>query len=343
MGLLIRRMCRLLIFAIVLFVPYHSPSLAQPSKIVPWSELTDKVEAELVRGNFARLDALALEYRNPNVRVLGGNSRLYHFYGVLRDYKKTDASGSRDPIQFDEKHRLLEQWLAQRPKSVAARIALAGLWSSYAWDGRGTGFADKVTEQQWKLFATRLEKARSYLTEEDLQVDPHLYVVLMSIAKGWSAPREVHDELYALATKKFPSYFHYYAIRADYLQEKWAGRKGELKVLAESVLQSPGGDDGLVAYSYIAYRLMGQNLRSTLYETTGLSWPTVQAAYAARQKRFGLRNQDWNAFCNLAIAGLDRQVGMMALKEIDGNWDPAVWKERKYFDSAVQWITTGRN
>jgi hypothetical protein len=65
------------------------------------------------------------------------------------------------------------------------------------------------------------------LTNEDLQVAPHLYFVLIGIAKGWSAPREVRDAIYSTATKKIPNYFHYYSMRADDLQEKWlANRPG---------------------------------------------------------------------------------------------------------------------
>lgn len=139
------------------------------------------------------------------------------------------------------------------------------------------------------------------------------------------------------AVKAYPYYFHYYSQRANLLQERWYGRPGELKSYAASVLVSPGGDAGLVAYSYISFNLMRSNERLTLLQETGLSWPTVKSAYAKRRELYGLRNLDWNALCNLALAAIDRDTAKVALAQIHGKWDPDVWGEEKCFDDAVSW------
>jgi len=44
-----------------------------------------------------------------------------------------------------------------------------------------------------------------------------------------------------------------------------------------------------------------------------------------------LRNRDWNALCNLALAAIDRNTAKAALAKI------ADQKERQYFDTAVSW------
>lgn len=79
------------------------------------------------------------------------------------------------------------------------------------------------------------------------------------------------------------------------------------------------------------------NERSSLLQVTGLSWPTIKSAYATREKLFGLRNRDWNTLLNLSLAAIDPVTAKMALDKIAGQWDPAVWKERQYFDAAVLW------
>ena len=78
----------------------------------------------------------------------------------------------------------------------------------------------------------------------------------MEIARRELHPRPVLDQLYASAIKAYPTYFHYYSQRVNLLQERWYGQPGELQTYSASLMQSPGGDAGLVAYSYVAYGLM---------------------------------------------------------------------------------------
>jgi hypothetical protein len=215
---------------------------------------------------------------------------------------------------------------------------MAQLWSNYAWQGRGGEYADNVTPEQWRLLAERLEKASSYMKELDPESDPHAYLVLMGIALGKSRARRELDILYDRAVHSNPRYFHYYPERAVALMERWFGRKDELANYVQSILEQPGGEDGQVAYSYIALRLMQRHGRDELFEKTGLSWPHVRAAYATRGRVYGLRSRDWNALCKMALAVPDVPAAKEALQHIGSDWDPAVWREKKYFDAAAAWI-----
>lgn len=200
-----------------------------------------------------------------------------------------------------------------------------------AWD------TDPTRHPQWDTLNTDLAKAQSVLSNVNDRTDPHLYFVVIEIARGQPDARPVLDQLYSSAIRAFPSYFHYYSQRVNLLQERWYGKPGEIKSYAASLLQSPGGDSGLVAYAYVTYNLMQFNERPTLLQVTGLSWPTIKLAYATREKLFGLRNRDWNALLNLSLAAIDPVTAKAALSKISGQWDPAVWGERQYFDSAVSW------
>ena len=74
---------------------------------------------------------------------------------------------------------------------------------------------------------------------------------------GWFYNRRGKlDTLYGDAVKAYPSYFHFYSLRAQILQVRWYGQPGELNAYEASLATSPGGDTALVAYSFIAYKLM---------------------------------------------------------------------------------------
>jgi hypothetical protein len=308
----------------------------------PVAEFCAAVESELQKHQFAVLDTLAHELRDPEIRFIGGNSQLYEFYGVLGAFAGSPAFSCSSRASLEDKQKLLEQWAAAEPKSLAAHIALGQLWWAAGWKERGNDYADSVGFFQWISLYSDLSKAKSILAQVDTRADPHGYFLSMEIAQseaGWfTNPRTTLEALYSKAIKAFPTYYHFYSQRAENLQERWYGQPGELPAYLASLPNSLGGDVGLVAYSFAAYKLMQGTERSILLRTTGLSWPLVQSGYAARERLYGLRNRDWNALCNLALAGIDRDAGKQALAHIGGNWDPAVWKERTYFDDAVGWI-----
>ncbi len=51
------------------------------------------------------------------------------------------------------------------PDSITARVALAGSWVGYAADARGDGYADTVSQENWKLFKERVANAHNELIE----------------------------------------------------------------------------------------------------------------------------------------------------------------------------------
>ncbi len=337
---LLRLLC-MLALAVVPAGCAHQPAAPAHADPITFSRETEvpalcaRVESALATHQFASLDATELEMQDPNVRLVGGNSQLDHYYGALASYSDGNLYGCRSTFSLDQKRQLLEQWLGADPGSIAAHIALAQFWSHVGWTDRGERSADKVTNQQWGMLSVDLEKAKTALVGVDGRVDPHIFFVQMDIARELPDPRGVLDQLYSSAVKAYPNYFHYYAQRANILQKKWFGRPDELKGYPSSLLQAPGGDSGLVAYSYVAFAVMHENNWGTLLQSGVLSWPILKSAYATRERLYGLRNRDWNVLCGFAMAARDLDTAKAALAKIGDNWDPAVWIERQYFDLAV--------
>ena len=305
---------------------------------VPVDDLCQRVEALLSALAFDSLDATEAVLRDPNVRLIGGISQLYAYYDGLAGSAGVVPYSCHSAMPFEQKRALLEQWVRERPRSVAAAIALSELWSSAGWEVRGGAYSNQVSQEQWRQLADDLREASTALNRIETTSDPHSYLVQMSIARGQPDPRAALDAVYAAAIKRFPTYFHYYSQRANLLQERWYGNEGELGPFASSLLDKPGGDAGLVAYSFVTYNLMHFYPGPTLFRNTGLSWPIVQKAYATRERLYGLRNRDWNALLNLSLAATDRDAARRALEKVGERWDPAVWRKRQYFDDAVKWV-----
>jgi hypothetical protein len=329
---------------VVIFPLAHSEA-ATFTRDTSAEEFCAKIESHLVQHQFEVLDGLEIELRDPNIRLIGGNSQLYEFYGALGAFAGTGLFSCNSRLSLDTKRDLLEKWIAAKPKSIASHIALGQFWWNVGYGQRGTDYADTVGFFDWMSSYGSMYRAKSAVSGVELRADPHGRYLLMEIAQNelylFGNQRKDLDDLYRVAVEAYPSYFHYYSQRAQILQVRWFGQPGELEAYELSLASAPGGDAGLVAYSFIAYKLMQNTERSILLQTNGLSWPLIQSGYATRERLYGMRNRDWNALFNLSLAGVDRDAAKAALAHVGENWDPVVWLERKYFDEAVEW-TNGR-
>jgi hypothetical protein len=126
-----------------------------------FEEYRDAIAGLLKNEEFAELDCIADAAREGKTRFSGGDWKLHKFYTGL------DEPRPGHPTQEDwqEHFRLLGRWRKQNPQSITAQIALAKSYVSYAWDARGDGFADSVSDSGWRLFEQRLKTAKSILDE----------------------------------------------------------------------------------------------------------------------------------------------------------------------------------
>ena len=341
-----RRLIAALSLTVAIF-PFARSQAATFTRDTSAEEFCAKIESYLVQHQFEALDRLEIELRDPNIRLIGGNSQLYEFYGALGAFAGTGLFSCNSRLSFDAKRGLLEQWITAKPKSVASHIAMGQFWWNVGYGQRGTDYAYTVGFFDWMSSFGSMYRARSAVSGIELRADPHGGYLLMEIVQDelylFGNKRKDLDDLYRAAVETYPSYFHYYSQRAQILQVRWFGQPGELEAYESSLAATPGGDAGLVAYSFIAYKLMQNTERSILLQTNGLSWKSIQSGYEARERLYGMRNRDWNALFNLSLAGVDRDAAKAALAHIGENWDPVVWLQRKYFDEAVEWTNGSPN
>jgi len=209
----------------------------------------------LLSNKFDQLDAMAAKYNKADARASGGTPKLEIFYEALASFAR-ERSCHPNPHEatFENKNGALERWLAAKPDSIAAHVAMAQLWINYGWKARGCSYAAGVTEEGYRLYVARLTKASTYLKGIAPTADPHIYVELNDLARISGSP-EIVAANYSAAVRNHPDYLPYYAMRASALEEKWYGQPGDVAAFEKSLLASPGGDTGKIAYASVATSL----------------------------------------------------------------------------------------
>jgi hypothetical protein len=141
------------------------------------------------------------------------------------------------------------------PQSTTAPIALADSYIAYAWDARGDGTADTVSDSGWKLFAEHMAKAKTILVDASASAKakncPEWYAAMLGVAQGQSWDLDQTTALFEQAVASEPAYQYYYRAYANILLPQWSGEEGDAARFAEESANRIGGEAGDALYFLI--------------------------------------------------------------------------------------------
>jgi hypothetical protein len=288
---------------------------------------------------FAQLDCLANQLRSGKERFPGGTWKLHVMYGGLTSPTLYPVH----PTEVDWRAHLqeLRQWLAARPKSVTARVALASATLGYAWQARGTGYSETVSDSGWKLFSKRVAEAKQILDDAStLPVKcPESYMVMQSVAVAQEWNSADVRALFDKAVKAEPEYYYYYRIYASSLLPKWGGRPGDVARFLQESADKLGGERGDALYFQVATNLIcGCNDDQGI----NLSLPRIERGFDAVEKQFGVSMLNLNLLASAATRSMegDPVLADKMFQRIGDQWDRETWKKQENYDSAREWAVS---
>lgn len=281
---------------------------------------------------FRELDCIADAERISKARLASGRWKLNIFYWAL-----VQPEGHATEQDWSTHLKILNHWVSAKPSSITARVALAAAYTNYAWEARGSDYADTVTKSGWKLFAQRIDKAREILEEASTLTAkcPHWYVVMQRVALAESWDLAKATALLDQAVAFEPDYYYYYRAHAGYLKPQWNGAEGDAERFAAQAADRVGGVKGDILYFQIAIELIcrcGGEANLKL-----ISWPRIQKGVAELEKQNGPSDTNLNLLAYMAIKERDGIVALNMFSRLGDDWDREVWRTEQYFDSSRNW------
>ena len=282
---------------------------------------------------FDALDCLADHARLNKERFPGGAWKIHELYG-----------GLYEPVQYPVKHateedwanllQSLQHWVDSRPKSVTARVALARAYIFYAYDARGTGLANTVSDSGWKLFRERIAKAKRILDDASVLPArcPEWYVDMLLVGQYQSWDVASERALFEEAAKFEPGYYYYPRVLAAYLLPKWHGEEGDTERFVQETADRIGGDQGDILYFQVAsadYVICGGCEQDPV-----LSVARIERGFEAAEKQYGVSMMNLNriAFLTSRYREGDVVFADKALSRIGDQWDEDTWQSKENFD-----------
>ena len=150
--------------------------------------------------------------------------------------------------------QIIREWNQKRPKRFYPTIIYANYFINWAWDARGGGYADSVSQKAWETFFQRLTQAYTLL-EEAIELNPNHpepYSLLIMMAKAY--PSIDIYEIIVKFNEVSRENFAGQQIIINGLSERWSGEEGEaIKYTYEFCKDAPIGSSfyGLIADAHI--------------------------------------------------------------------------------------------
>ena len=313
------------------------PALKGPASVVKdppeLLEFTESIRLMLWKEDFAGLDKVADDLRQTKQRWPGGAWKLSTLYDALQDLS---GGGASSDDQWQQHIARLQRWMKARPQSITSRVALANAYYEYAWEARGSGYANSVTDQGWQLFKERLQQAGQTLVDAaELPAKcPQWYFVMQKVTVASSGGKERARSVFEKAIEFEPDYLGYYRLLAWDLQTKWDGEPGDIGAFANESYRRVGGKKGAVIYFEIASSLCNY---CGDFSADEFSWPKLKEGFAALQELYGLSPLRVNRFAYLAVTYQDKAAAAQAFERISDTPDLSVWGTRARFDAHRAW------
>jgi len=283
----------------------------------------------LKREDFSDLDCVADAARSGKLRFPGGRWKLHNIYIAVTELDRHVTEDDRS-----EQISHIERWANARPISITAQVALAEAYTNYAWDARGTGLGDTVSDSGWKLFSYRLQKAKDILEKASNLATkcPEWYVAMQDVALGQGWSDDDTRALFQEAIAFEPEYYYYYTERANFLLPQWNGEEGDAAAFAASSADRVGGLKGDILYFQMAINLGCTCNKKT--EVDLMSWERIRKGLTASEGLYGRSMKSLNFFALMAIRFNDVVTADDAFKQIGDQWDESVWRTHEYFESS---------
>ncbi len=291
-------------------------------------EISDKTELLFYTQDFEAINKLDDQYRNSQSRLPDGRWNLTFIYANLGNVSSRGAEA-----EWAHKLKLVNEWVEKTPNHPAPYLAKAEILISYAWDARGSGWANTVTDEQWGLFNTRIEEARKVLEDSSsiTATHPYWFLEMELIAKAQSWPVEDFKKLYDLASDMYPTYYFIHFRAADYYQPRWHGSRRELRDFVNAAVEKSKEEEGLTLYTRIYWSQLWALEESTFADGYA-EWPKMKQGFEDIMRDYPSSTWNLNAFAYYSCIAKDWATTRQLIKKIGNDPHLSIWGSKsKYY------------
>lgn len=268
-------------------------------------------------------------------RTSSGAFKMTLFFDGIANAKR-DATESE--LQADIARTL--SWAKEPNASPLSHVLHAASLQSYAGYFRGSGFANTVPPQAWKVYEDYTNRAGQYLLANEAVASKSStwHSRLLNIAK-WSAwPSEIVDRLFEAGWQTNQGDYSLYVNTVEYFLPKWHGNALALDRFIRYAVAKAPPEYGAELYARLYSKVGESQFERRLYADSLVDWSAMREGLELWYKRFPT---DWNlniVAYHACIAG-DKVLAKRLFNEIGTQPQWEIWqpRARATFDTCTRW------
>ena len=256
-----------------------------------------------------------------------------HAYLYVVGYSLLDAAQSDESTLKQVSMGLDKAFEEEDRNNPQADVLDGQFYISDAWNARGSGWANAVTQQGWQLFAERLSRANAILNGVYARTpqEPGVARSMMTVVLGAQLPRDQMELWFQRGQAVEGNLFGLYMAKRWYLLPRWYGSDAEVWnfglecssssnwaakipiLLAESITDRAGNDPTVYAQPEI--------------------WQPLEKVYRDYLTHYPASTHYRSLFALGAAQGGHWDVAKEQFKLLGSDWDPDVFPDTLYADT----------
>ena len=326
----------------ILFISCSLINAVHANETIEREKISSFFAENFENGDFSALEKWYTKALKEKTRMESGHFQASIIVRLIQ-FKSNQKCYSSECPKIDEKFWLTQEnkakeWLTQHPKSTLAPITLARIYSDQAWIYRGTGYANTVAKEDWKMFHNLMHRAVEVLNEHQVEgrKDPHWWVGLLKATFYGSVDHARYQKLTKNAINAFPDNAEIYITIAHTLLPQWGGSHSSIAALASEAVNRTKATDGEAFYARI-YWSLADSLGRPGFLKPGVDWPRIRSGFDDMLQRYP---GDWNlnAYAGLAcLEAHDKKTTARLMRRIGENPLGTFWPDRTTFKRCQQW------
>lgn len=262
---------------------------------------------------------------------------------ILRFYQSFERDRASAQGVWDVTEDTLKAWLKAFPDSVTARVAYADFLTNYAWHARGSGYANTVTEEGWRLMGERLSRSLKFLVEASKlpEKDPMVFYVTFTVALGKNLNEAGYTRLLEDARAAEPTFWGYDVSRAYSLLPRWFGEAGDWEAFAGQAAERPDGP-GKEVYARIVMYMT--DFYGNIFKESKASWPKTKEGLDILHKKYPESVEILSYAALLATYAFDNKSAKAYFEELGDRYldKSSIWPSKESFIHYRKWARTGQ-
>lgn len=236
----------------------------------------------------------------------------------------------------------LRAWVAARPQSVTARVALAKALHEAAWRHRGRGTNPSVTPQQSAEYRQLVQQSLETLSALGRagESDPYYWQLSVTLAG------ETGGDVKAIARRGLAAFANPLVAwnAANYLLPMWDGSAQDVLAWADEAVRITRPTYGEALYFPLALHLYNTTDRDRR-KGLGIDWPRLKRAAEAMIAKQPKWVPTYHQYAELAFDFNDRETAKALFERPELAWyqgAESIWRVRGDYDEIRKWALTGQ-